>query len=448
MMLLGFDRVPKPTAGGDAGVGDARNTGRIPPLPSLASPPSLRFWDPLFDRPLRVSLRLWHIAGVRAALLLALLAMGACAGAALERRAAAVDRLVAQARDSGAQRCAPTELAMAESHVDFAKQELSEGDARRAREELRLAEVNAQEAVRKSPKDLCVPKPPPPPEDGDGDGITDDIDQCPRIAEDLDGFEDEDGCPDLDNDGDGITDQSDECPLEPEDKDEIEDADGCPETDADGDGIADEKDACPLEAEDKDGFEDADGCPDVDNDRDGLADVDDKCPLEAEDKDGFEDEDGCPDCDNDGDGVPECPEVVDMCPSKAANTPDGCPEYKNVVVTEKKIEIGQTVYFETNKAVIKPVSFPLLDEVAQVLIDNPEIHVRVEGHTDARGGDDFNMGLSEARASAVENYLVARGVAAERMESQGLGETKPIADNRTRSGRAQNRRVEFVITKR
>ncbi len=132
--------------------------------------------------------------------------------------------------------------------------------------------------------------------DNDGDGILDRYDLAPDLAEDFDGFEDLDGRPDLDNDNDGIADDRDACPLRPEDFDGVEDEDGCPDVvlDADGDGILDSEDDCPGVAEDLDGFEDSDGCPEEDNDLDGIPDDRDACPLEAEDYDGFEDDDGCP----------------------------------------------------------------------------------------------------------------------------------------------------------
>lgn len=133
------------------------------------------------------------------------------------------------------------------------------------------------------------------PHDEDGDGIDDRVDKCPLAAEDKDGFEDQDGCPELDNDQDGIADSADQCPLLGEDKDGFEDGDGCPELDNDRDGVLDADDKCINDPEDFDGFEDADGCPDPDNDQDGIADVDDLCPLSPENKNGFEDQDGCPD---------------------------------------------------------------------------------------------------------------------------------------------------------
>jgi OmpA-OmpF porin, OOP family len=352
-----------------------------------------------------------------AGLLLIALVLG-CGGAQLDGRAGTIGELIVTARDNGAQRCAPIELAMAESHHDFALQDMDEGNYYRAREELAVAETNAQEAIRKSPKARCNPQEPPPRvavavKDSDGDGLADDVDECPMDPEDFDGFEDADGCPDPDNDHDGIADAIDECPMDPEDID---------------------------------GFQDADGCPDDDNDGDGLADTIDECPDEAEDIDGFEDADGCPDPDNDGDGVAD---TVDKCPDEYAETADGCPQkYKMVVVTEKKIELKQTVYFDYDKATIKRRSFALLDEVAQALTDNPKIHVDVEGHTDGRGPDAYNLTLSQKCAEAVLDYLVGQGVDESRLNPVGYGEAKPIADNRTKAGRDQNRRVEFVITRR
>ncbi len=98
-----------------------------------------------------------------------------------------------------------------------------------------------------------------------------------------------------DNDGDGIMNKDDKCPDQAEDKDGFQDDDGCPDPDNDKDGINDKEDKCPMDPEDKDGFQDADGCPDPDNDKDGIPDLKDKCPGAPETMNGFEDEDGCPD---------------------------------------------------------------------------------------------------------------------------------------------------------
>ena len=104
--------------------------------------------------------------------------------------------------------------------------------------------------------------------------VLDADDKCPVDAEDNDGFEDEDGCPDLDNDGDGVADKVDKCSNEAEDVDGFQDSDGCPDNDNDGDGLPDLGDLCPNHAEDMDNVADDDGCPE-DNDNDGIADADD-----------------------------------------------------------------------------------------------------------------------------------------------------------------------------
>jgi outer membrane protein OmpA-like peptidoglycan-associated protein len=286
--------------------------------------------------------------------------------------------------------------------------------------------------------------------DRDGDGVSDSDDKCPDDPEDVDGFQDDDGCPDPDNDGDGILDADDKCPKKAEDADGFEDGDGCPDTDNDQDGVEDQDDKCPDDAEDKDGFEDADGCPDPDNDSDGVLDATDMCPLDAEDIDGFEDTDGCPDNDNDKDGVLD---VNDLCPMQPENVDgvddeDGCPETKGqkVKVTKGKILILEMVFFATNKAVIKKQSYALLEEVAQTLKQNPQISkVRIEGHTDSQGADADNMTLSDARAQAVGEFLTARGISGQRLVTKGYGETKPVASNDSKTGRAENRRVEFTI---
>lgn len=134
-----------------------------------------------------------------------------------------------------------------------------------------------------------------PTSDRDGDGVPDVLDQCPHQMEDLDGWLDADGCPDLDNDGDGIPDDVDGAPNQPEDFDGFMDADGIPDPDNDGDGVPDEDDDCPLSPEDFDGVEDEDGCPETDADGDGIPDEDDQCPTEPENFNGVDDEDGCPD---------------------------------------------------------------------------------------------------------------------------------------------------------
>lgn len=214
--------------------------------------------------------------------------------------------------------------------------------------------------------------------DKDGDGIPDDVDQCPDVAEDMDNFEDIDGCPDYDNDQDGIYDAQDQCPNE---------------------------------AEDRDGFQDVDGCPDLDNDKDKIVDADDACPNNPETVNGYKDTDGCPD--------------------------------------EKPQEIKQTlilkgVNFKTASAELLEESYYVLEHVYNSLEAYQNVKVEIGGHTDDQGSNDYNLALSYDRAKSVMNYLVMRGIAADRIVARGYGEERPIAQNTTPEGRAKNRRVEVV----
>ena len=277
-----------------------------------------------------------------------------------------------------------------------------------------------------------------PDRDQDGDGLIDDLDACPTVPEDVDGFQDADGCPEPDNDNDNVLDAADPCPLVPEDYDGHEDLDGCPEPDNDGDGLLDAADKCPDQAEDLDGFADDDGCPEADNDGDGIRDDADKCPAEAEDRDGYQDEDGCPEPDNDGDGILD---IDDDCPSDATNR---C----GIVMNPCEIVISEQIFFESNKEIIKPESFAILDAVASVMLSREWIEeLSVEGHTDAQGPDAYNLELSQRRSESVARYLAGKGVAATRLSAKGYGETKPLATNNTPAGRAKNRRVQFIIVR-
>ncbi|HEY2746085.1 MAG TPA: OmpA family protein [Polyangia bacterium] len=336
-----------------------------------------------------------------------LLLVAGCPGNDLRGRTNGIRDVIRQARENGAYKCAPRELAMAESHLEFATTELDDGKYFPAKREVAVSEDNAHRALELSPKERCNPPPVPKVIDTDGDGIPDKLDKCPTEPEDKDGFQDADGCPDPDNDNDGILDKDDKCPNEPEDKD---------------------------------GFEDEDGCPDPDNDKDGVLDADDKCPNDP----GPKENGGCPDKDRDGDGVVD---RLDKCPDQPGPADnDGCPKPKFIVVTKEKIELKQKVHFATNKSTIYPDSFPMLTEVAEVLKSRPEIKVRIEGHTDSRGTLKHNMKLSQDRAESVRTFLVDHGVGIERMEARGFGPTQPIDDNRTSKGRENNRRTEFIIT--
>jgi len=351
-------------------------------------------------------------------LVTAVVAAACSQGTVLQGRIDGIREVIEQAERNGAYRCAPRELALAKAHVEFAETELAQGNPVRADEHFTLAEPNARAAYRLSPAARCAPR-----------GVV--MDRPPRPG---------------DRDGDGFPDPEDECPDDPEDFDAFEDEDGCPEDqDTDGDGIPDSRDQCVLEPEDADGYLDTDGCPDVDNDLDRILDEADRCANDPEDMDGYQDDDGCPDRDNDADGLPD---VNDQCPNEPGpRDENGCPRvYQDVQVTREAIRISQTIHFEFNRAVIRPVSFPILNTVAQVMRDYPDVSVEVQGHTDSRGRDEYNMRLSQERADAVRNYLVQQGIPSARMTSRGYGETRPIESNRTSAGRAANRRVEFIRT--
>jgi MYXO-CTERM domain-containing protein len=273
---------------------------------------------------------------------------------------------------------------------------------------------------------LEKPRPPELPKvfDRDHDGIPDAIDKCPDDPEDKDGFQDDDGCPDLDNDNDGIPDATDKCPLEPEDKDGFQDDDGCPDPDNDFDGIPDTTDKCPNEPEDKDGFQDDDGCPDLDNDQDGIPDASDTCPDQPETKNGFQDDDGCPD---------EIPEPV-----------------------QKLTGVVKGVNFKSGSAELLPGSSKVLDQAVATLQQYPDLRLEIQGHTDdvpvnPHGKYKDNDELSAARAETVRDYIAAMGIAPTRVVAHGYGATRPIDDPATltggklRTARAKNRRVEFQI---
>ncbi|MBN1575337.1 MAG: OmpA family protein [Chitinispirillaceae bacterium] len=286
-------------------------------------------------------------------------------------------------------------------------------------------------------------------QDDDHDGIKNDVDRCPKDAEDIDGFEDADGCPDTDNDKDGISDANDKCPVEAEDKDGFKDDDGCPDPDNDGDGIPDLNDQCPKIAEDFDGVEDQDGCPDMDNDKDGVADSVDKCPKDPEDFDSFEDKDGCPDLDNDKDGIPD---LKDKCPDEPEvfnnlDDKDGCPDSLKKEPDMPKQQLLRGVNFRSGSPEMTFESYQALEPVLQQLKQYPSVVIEIRGHSDSVGSYNRNMLLSQRRAESVRQYLISKGIESNRIRAAGFGSSSPIADNRTAAGRAQNRRIEIVRVK-
>lgn len=342
-------------------------------------------------RPSRGTAAALPVGWGRCALASVCLGLCACAPAKLPAdRLTRVRSTIAAARADGAYRCAPRELAMAQAHLDFAIAETVQGDLERAEAHLGESELNARAARGLSPSGRCGDK-----------GRAPVLASTSRRGEDRD--------------RDGVPDRADLCPDVPEDLDAYLDRDGCPDPDNDDDGVPDAIDRCRDEAEDLDGFQDGDGCPERDNDGDGFEDPADDCPQTA--------------------GV-------------AAH--QGCParEYDGVKVTVRGLVLERQVAFQGAKSAIKPSSAGLLDTLAQVLRDHPAIVLEVGGHTDSRGDDDANLALSQARAEAVRDALLQRGIPASRLTARGYGETRPIESNRTSQGRAINRRIEFLRSDR
>jgi outer membrane protein OmpA-like peptidoglycan-associated protein len=147
--------------------------------------------------------------------------------------------------------------------------------------------------------------------------------------------------------------------------------------------------------------------------------------------------------DRDGDGV--C-DAVDRCPDVAGPADNfGCPVYEKLVVQPDKLELKEKLYFDWDKATLQAVSYPLLDEVVLALKQNVTFKVQIEGHASSEGAYDYNQELSEKRAETVLAYLVAHGIATERLVSKGFSSSVPVATNTTEAGREANRRVEFVV---
>jgi outer membrane protein OmpA-like peptidoglycan-associated protein len=110
----------------------------------------------------------------------------------------------------------------------------------------------------------------------------------------------------------------------------------------------------------------------------------------------------------------------------------------------RKLETISGPNFDFDKSRLRPEGQAKVDRVVKLMEDNPSMHVAVEGHTDSIGSDAYNQRLSEQRAAAVRDYMVSKGISGSRITSRGYGKTRPIADNKTASGRAQNRRVEII----
>jgi OOP family OmpA-OmpF porin len=248
-------------------------------------------------------------------------------------------------------------------------------------------------------KEKVIPPPPPPPVvDTDGDGIFDDVDKCPTVK----GLAKYDGCPIPDTDKDGINDEEDRCPTVAG----LAKYQGCPIPDTDNDGINDEEDKCPTVS----GVARYQGCPVPDADGDGVNDEEDKCPNLA----GPRENQGCP--------------VI------------------NEEVRKRVDYAANNILFVTGSAKLQTSSFRGLNDVIKILQENPDMHLAIDGHTDNVGNDAFNQELSDKRAASVRNYFISKGIDEARITSTGHGESQPIADNKTASGRQKNRRVELKLS--
>ncbi|MFP2963421.1 OmpA family protein [Myxococcus sp. 1LA] len=294
--------------------------------------------------------------------------------------------------------------------------------------------------------------------DADGDGVLNGEDACPTVR----GLARLQGCPSKDTDGDGVEDAVDKCPRHagPASRD------GCPIRDSDEDGVEDAKDACPRVF----GLLERQGCPIEDPDRDGVEGAADKCPDEPgpASRDGcpLRDADGtafrtrrtparrgglpslrgCPERDVDGDGVPD---HRDNCPrERGAADNQGCPAARKqrVSIRPDRLELLERVSFAPGTATLQPRAQPVLDNVVEVLLAHPRLGViAIEGHTDNRGDPDVQREVTLARAEAVRDYLVERGVPPDRLEAWGFGPDKPVESNETSQGREANRRLDLRI---
>jgi OOP family OmpA-OmpF porin len=261
--------------------------------------------------------------------------------------------------------------------------------------------------------------------DRDKDGVLDKADGCP----DVPGSAKAGGCPD--KDADGVADLMDKCPDVPGEARFR----GCPIPDRDHDTVMDEEDKCP----DVFGLIKYHGCPPPDTDGDGINDEEDLCI----DKAGPKEFNGCPIPDSDSDGIND---KEDKCPTVAGvRENNGCPAIKREVI-EKVNYAAKKIFFASGSDKILPASFPALDNIVAILKANTTLKLIVEGYTDNVGKPASNLTLSQKRAEAVTNYLVQKGLDANRLEALGYGQERAVADNSTPAGRAANRRVELKLS--
>lgn len=255
-----------------------------------------------------------------------------------------------------------------------------------------------------------TPRETPRPRDTDGDGVVDQFDRCPgtRQGVPVDGF----GCP-VDSDRDGVPDFLDKCPGTAAGV--AVDPNGCPKevkvpapVDTDGDGVEDGRDRCPDTPA---GVPvDANGCP-KDSDGDGVFDFEDRCPG---------------------------------TPAGTAIDATGCPAPPPAAPAPASMTLE--LQFATGEAAIRPAFARDLQAAADFIKAHPEGRILVEGHTDSIGSVESNLALSKARAAEVRRALIENyTLEAARIETEGYGEARPVADNATPDGRMRNRRVVITV---
>lgn len=234
-----------------------------------------------------------------------------------------------------------------------------------------------------------------------------------------------------DGDGDGVSDDLDRCPDSP--KGITVSRDGCPR-DFDEDGVPDYMDMCPNTAP---GIGvDSTGCA-KDEDRDGVADDNDQCP--ATPKGATVDTTGCP-LDTDKDGVPD---YLDKCPNNLHGVKvdkKGCPVNKK----EDLESLKKGINFKSGSTILTKPSYKTLDDIVALLTKFADVSLEIQGHTDNVGDEEMNKNLSQGRAQSAVDYLIRKGISVSRLRAVGFGSEKPIADNKTKKGKAKNRRVELV----
>ncbi|MEZ4394184.1 MAG: OmpA family protein [Polyangiales bacterium] len=285
-----------------------------------------------------------------------------------------------------------------------------------------------------------------PPQDRDRDGVMDPDDLCPDEPRGDTPDPERLGCPVRDRDRDGVPDAADLCVDVPQGEHPDPSRRGCPLPDSDGDGVYDDTDRCVNTPAGEHPDPERPGCPDGDRDSDRVLDHDDRCPDEPQGLHPDPERPGCPAPDRDLDTIPDRTDACPDQPGAPSTDPrrNGCPGLVRIV--NGRIAILRPVYFATNRDVILPRSFPVLNAVRDALAATPEVRrLSVEGHTDDVGRDEANLSLSERRAASVLRWLTQHEIDPARLESHGFGEARPIVPNTSPAARAQNRRVEFRI---